>query len=111
VLAYASSGGASFAALAAGTSTLVSVLASVPASRLVSGPAQSSFRSAPASPPEPLTGGASPSSAATSGFGFSIFLGLAGLLVLGASCVARRPRLAGESCGAPAFALIPERPG
>jgi hypothetical protein len=111
VLAYASSGGASLAGLAASTSTLVSVLASVPASRLVSGPAQSSFRSAPAPPPEPLTGGASPSAAATSGFGFSIFLGLAGLLVLGASSVARRARLAGESCGAPAFALIPERPG
>jgi hypothetical protein len=65
--------------------------------------------SAPSPTPGPLDG-SSPAFAGTPGFGFLIFL-LAGLLVLGAPFAARKLRLAGESCGASAFVLIPERPG
>jgi hypothetical protein len=110
-LAFGASAAASLAGLAATTPTVASRLASTPGSPLVAGAAQRSFPSAPAPAPEPLTGGSSPSSAAAAAVGFLIFLGLAGLLVLGAPSVARRLRLAGESCGASAFVLIPERPG
>jgi hypothetical protein len=66
--------------------------------------------STPLPAPGPL-GGVSPASAAALGFGLLMLIGLAGLLVLVAPFAARRLRLAGESLGASAFVLIPERPG
>jgi hypothetical protein len=70
----------------------------------------SALPSTPFPAPGPL-GGVSPASAAALGFGFLMFLGLAGLLVLAAPFAARWLRLAGRSLGASAFVLVPERPG
>jgi hypothetical protein len=71
-------------------------------------------RPAPAAPPEhapPSPGGASPATAAGTGFGFSIFLTLAGLLMLAAPWAKRRLGLASEPWRLAPFVLIPERPG
>jgi hypothetical protein len=62
-------------------------------------------------PPGPVQGTALPASAAASGFGFSIFLTLAGLLVLGALWAAHRLRLSSELWRLAPVVLIPERPG
>jgi hypothetical protein len=116
VLAYASG------ALAGGVPALwtAAALTGVPAqtagsaSRLPdsrSGAGASTEPSAPSPAPAPAPDGSSPSSAAAAGVGFLIFLGLAGLLLLGGPSAARRMRLAGESYGVSAFVLIPERPG
>jgi hypothetical protein len=70
-------------------------------------------RPAPAAPPEhaPSPGGASPATAAGTGFGLSIFLILAGLLMLAAPWAKRRLGLASEPWRLAPFVLIPERPG
>jgi hypothetical protein len=103
--------GPALAGLAA-VSTLT--LGGGPASTFISrtgGPQHSVLPDAPPPAPAPPTGGGSPASADAPGTGFLILLALAGLLSLGAPSVARKLRLAGESCGASAFVLIPERPG
>jgi hypothetical protein len=61
--------------------------------------------------PSPGPGGGSAPSGGASGFGFSVFLTLAGLLVLGAPWATRRTRLASESWLVAPFLLMPERPG
>lgn len=68
----------------------------------------------PDAPPEhapPSPGGASPATAAGTGSGLSIFLILAGLLMLAAPWAKRRLRLASEPRRLAPFVLIPERPG
>jgi hypothetical protein len=61
--------------------------------------------------PGPLQGTALPASAAASGFAISIFLTLAGLLVLGALWAARRLRLSSELWRLAPYVLVPDRPG
>jgi hypothetical protein len=64
------------------------------------------------SPPAPVpVGGFSPEAGSSSGFAFSVFLTLAGLLVLGAPWARRRMRLASEPWPTAPFVLMPERPG
>jgi hypothetical protein len=67
----------------------------------------------PVAPPEhaPSPGGASPATAAGTGFGLSISLILAGLLILAAPWAKRRLGLASEPWRPAPFVLIPERPG
>jgi hypothetical protein len=61
--------------------------------------------------PSPLPGGAGGTTAAASGLGFSIFLTLAGLLLLAGPRALRRLRPWCEPWRMARFALIPERPG
>jgi hypothetical protein len=66
----------------------------------------------PSSPPAPApVGGFSPGAGSSSGFAFSVFLTLAGLLALGAPWARRRMRLASKPRPTAPFVLIPERPG
>ena len=64
----------------------------------------------PGAVPIPAPSGAS-GSAATSGFAVSVFLTLAGLLLLAAPATMRRLRLSREPWLEARFVLIPERPG
>jgi hypothetical protein len=61
--------------------------------------------------PAPVQGFAFPASAGNAGFGFSIFLMLAGLLLLGALLVSGRLRLSSEPWRPAPFVLILDRPG
>jgi hypothetical protein len=61
--------------------------------------------------PTPVQGFAFPASAGTAGFGFSILLMLAGLLLLGALLVSGRLRLSSELWRPAPFVLILDRPG
>jgi hypothetical protein len=69
-----------------------------------------SIPTSPAPAPAPV-GGSTPAGGGASGFGFSVLLTLAGLLVLGAPWAGRRMRLASESWSPAPFLLMPERPG
>jgi hypothetical protein len=66
---------------------------------------------APSENAPPSPGGASPATAAGTGFGLSISLILAGLLMLAAPWAKRRLGLASEPWRLAPFVLIPERPG
>jgi hypothetical protein len=61
--------------------------------------------------PAPVQGFAFPASAGNAGFGFSILLMLAGLLLLGALLVSGRLRLSSELWRPAPFVLILDRPG
>jgi hypothetical protein len=56
-------------------------------------------------------GGLSSAAGSSSGFAFSVFLTLAGLLAMGVPWTRRRVRLVSQSCGPEPFLLMPERPG
>lgn len=62
-------------------------------------------------PTSPLPGGSSGAMASAAGVAFSIFLTLAGLLLMGGLAAKRLLRLASEPWRAAPFVLIPERPG
>jgi hypothetical protein len=73
-------------------------------------PSASSIRIPPAAP-SPLPGGSSGAMASAAGMAFSIFLTLAGLLLMGGLAAMRLLRLASEPLRKAPFVLIPERPG
>jgi hypothetical protein len=83
-----------------------------PSTTMVSGPQGSQPRPSIPFAPAPIpVGGLFTASGSASGFAFSIFLALAGLLMLGAPWARRRIRLASESWPIAPFVLIAERPG
>jgi len=73
--------------------------------------AGSTVRVPPTPTPAPLPQGSSGAMAGGVGVAFSIFLILAGLLLLGGMAAMRLLRLASESWRMAQFALVPERPG
>jgi hypothetical protein len=75
------------------------------------GAPSTSDASSPLPAPSPSPGGTLGAVASATGMAFSIFLTLAGLLLIGGSAMTRRLRFASEPWRAAPFVLIPERPG